>query len=98
MSILHSQGGEPSGRVVLNSTEGRIHMRTHVSVVLISTENEKRVTSPRHSPPYKYAQTMPKSGSSAFCCMIFGAFTAQWKYATECSLAGLVVLGIPFLV
>ena len=27
--------------VVLNSTEGRIHVRTHFSVVLISTENEK---------------------------------------------------------
>ena len=39
--------------VVLNSTEGRIHVRTQFSVVLISTENEKRVTSPRHSPPYK---------------------------------------------
>ena len=40
------------GRIVLNSTEGRIHVRTDFSVVLISTENEKRVTSPRHSPPY----------------------------------------------
>ena len=38
--------------VVLNSTEGRIYVRTQFSVVLISTENEKRVTSPRHSPPY----------------------------------------------
>ena len=42
----------PDLAVVLNSTEGRIHVRTQFSVVLISTENEKRVTSPRHSPPY----------------------------------------------
>ena len=42
----------PQLAVVLNSIEGRIHVRTQFSVVLISTENEKRVTSPRHPPPY----------------------------------------------
>ena len=51
--------------VVLNSTEGRIHVRTQFSVVLISTENEKRVTSPRHWPPYSFIRMRPARAAAA---------------------------------